>query len=304
MKNQIHTPSLLFSMIATIIISLNLLLDLSFGNDVSIFVALILISTIGIYHGAFDINKASLICKKLNLELYKFNIIYALFSLTVVALWIYFPIVLIVVFLLISAHHFGSEEYLYYKYKPSFTSSVLRGSLVIVLPLTFHFNETVHIFKAINVEINSPSIFALDSNYIILALITLSNFIFSTAKQSPKKLSKVMINIDMFILVLINFLIEPLAAFTIYFCFLHSVRNIYKVDNHYKKSIFRSNRQVLNISYLTLLIFSTVFLSLSTLLDLSSSAYNTIFIGLSALTFPHIATDIVFNRLNSRVKPS
>ena len=304
MKNTIHTPSFLFIMIATLIISFNLLLDLSFGNDISIFIALILISTIGIYHGAYDINKANLICEELNFKFYKFNIIYVLFSLTVIALWMYFPIVLIVVFLLISAHHFGSEEYLYYKYKPSFTSSVLRGSLVIVLPLTFHFNETVHIFKTINVEINSPSIFALDSNYIILALITLSNFIFSTAKQSPKKLSKVMINIDMFILVLINFLIEPLAAFTIYFCFLHSVRNIYKVDNHYKKSIFRSNRQVLNISYLTLLIFSTVFLSLFTLLDLSSSAYNTIFIGLSALTFPHIATDIVFNRLNSRVKPS
>ena len=304
MKNQIHTPSLLFSMIATIIISINLLLDLSFGNDISIFVALILISTIGIYHGAFDINKASLICKKLNLKLYKFNMIYVLFSLTVVALWIYFPFALIASILTTLSSSFGSEEYLFYKYKPTFISSLLRGLLVLILPLTFHFNETVYIFKTINIEINSPSIFALDSNYIILALITLSNFIFSTAKQSPKKLSKVMINIDMLILVLINFLIEPLAAFTIYFCFLHSARNIYKVDNHYKKSIFRSNKQVLNISYLTLMIFSTVFLYLSTHLDLSASAYNTIFIGLAALTFPHIATDIAFNRLNSRIKSS
>ena len=115
---------------------------------------------------------------------------------------------LIIVFLLLSAHHFGYEEYLFYKYKPTFISSLIRGSLVLILPLTFHFNETVYIFKTINIEINSPYIFALDSNYILLAIITLSNFIFSTAMQSPKNLSKVMINIDMLILVLINFLIE------------------------------------------------------------------------------------------------
>ena len=304
MKNQLHTPSLLFSMIAILIISSNLLLNLSLDNNITTFIALILISTIGVYHGAFDINKANHICKNLNLKPYNFNLIYILFSLTIVALWAYFPTALIAVFLLLSAHHFGSEEYLYYKFKPSFISSLLRGSLVLILPITFHFNETIYIFKTINIELNSPTIFALESNYIVLALITFNNFIFSITKESNVKLSKIMINIDMFILVLINFLIEPLAAFTIYFCFLHSVRNIYKIDNHYQKSILESNKQVFNISYLTFFIFSIVFLTLFMMFDLSASAYNTIFIGLAALTFPHIATDIVFNRITSIVKSS
>tara|TARA_Y100000768_G_scaffold382621_1_gene363323 strand:- start:2876 stop:3790 length:915 start_codon:yes stop_codon:yes gene_type:complete len=304
MRYQLYIPSLLFSTTSILVISANLFLNLTVDSSTSIFIALILISTIGIYHGAFDINKGSHICKKLNLKPYKFNLVYILLSLTIVVLWAYFPISLITVFLLLSAHHFGSEEYLYYKFKSNLIPSVLRGFLVLILPITFHFNETIYIFKTINIRLENPAIFALESNYIVLAVIIFANFIFSLSKQSNIQFNRIMINMDMFILVLLNYLIEPLAAFTIYFCFLHSARNIYKVDNTLRKSILSSNKQVLNISYLTCLIFLIVFSTLYMLADLSASAYNTIFIGLAALTFPHIATDIAFNRLSYRIKSS
>ncbi len=304
MRYQLYIPSLLFSTTSILIISANLFLNLTLDNSISTFIALILISTIGIYHGAFDINKANHICKKLNLKPYKFNLFYILLSLTIVVLWVYFPISLITTFLLLSAHHFGSEEYLYYKFKSSLIPSILRGSLVLILPITFHFNETIYIFKTINIRFEGPTVFALESNYIVLAVIIFINFIFSITKQSNIKFNRIMINMDMLILVLLNYLIEPLTAFTIYFCFLHSARNISKLDNYSRKSIFGSNKQVLHISYLTFLIFLIVFSTLYILVDLNTSAYNTIFIGLAALTFPHIATDIAFNRLVNRVKSS
>ena len=98
-------------------------------------------------------------------------------------------------------------------------------------------------------------------------------------------------------LILLNYFFDPLFAFSIYFCFLHSVRNVYKTKE------FKLNSTSINlISFITFILLIIVFSYLYNRLDLLQSLNYTIFIGLAALTFPHIATDIIYNQLNSERK--
>ena len=84
-----------------------------------------------------------------------------------------------------------------------------------------------------------------------------------------------------------------LVAFTIYFCFLHSIRHgislIYEIDN----KDFNNGFKVFTIKALPLTVITAIFCLIGLYLlnnnyDLNSSILKTIFIGLASLTFPHI----------------
>jgi Brp/Blh family beta-carotene 15,15'-monooxygenase len=83
------------------------------------------------------------------------------------------------------------------------------------------------------------------------------------------------------------------VAFTIYFCFLHSIRHsitlIYEID----KNDFKNGLQVFSQKALPLTVLTAIFCSIGLYLlnnnyDFNSSILKIIFIGLASLTFPHI----------------
>ena len=102
----------------------------------------------------------------------------------------------------------------------------------------FHFNETVTIFKflLVNNEIFYSTLGFIENNKILpigIILSTLSSIYLFLKEFEIKKLT---IFLDYFSIIILNYYLSPLLAFTIYFCFLHSIRHsitlIYEIDKN------------------------------------------------------------------------
>ena len=115
------------------------------------------------------------------------------------------------------------------------------------------------------------------------------------------ELKKFTIFLDYFSILIINYYFSPLIAFTLYFCFLHSIR-------HSITLIFELNREDLSIGIkiflkeaLPLTILTAIFCLISLYFlnnaySFDSSILKIIFIGLASLTFPHILLEYLLEK--------
>ena len=95
------------------------------------------------------------------------------------------------------------------------------------------------------------------------------------------------------IILVLNYYLSPLVAFTVYFCFLHSIRHsitlIYEIDkNDFKNGLKVFGCKALPLSVLTAIFCLIGLYILNNNYDFNSSILKIIFIGLASLTFPHI----------------
>ena len=99
---------------------------------------------------------------------------------------------------------------------------IFKGSLVITAPIFFHKNQTIEIFKSLNFNISD--FFIIESEFLYLLLI--ASFLSSIYLTFKKELDlKSILIMDWFSILILNFFLNPILAFTIYFCFLHSIRH-------------------------------------------------------------------------------
>ena len=254
--------------------------------------SLFLILSLGISHGALDHIKGKKLLKILN---YKstliFYILYILISLSVILLWVLFPKILLLAFLFVASFHFGKEdsEFINYKQKNE-VIYFFKGSLVITAPLLFHKEETLKIFNNLNFDI-SQSLFISDEFLILFILISLfTNILLSLSKQIDVKLLLMM---DFASILLLNYFLNPILAFTFYFCFLHSIRHSISLSIELNPNSVISGFRLFVKKALPLTILTGVFsfialYLLSNSYNLDSAILKIIFIGLASLTFPHI----------------
>ena len=96
-------------------------------------------------------------------------------------------------------------------------------------------------------------------------------------------------------MIVLNLIFDPLFAFCIYFCFLHSSRNLVKIYTTFTSSRTSFNKDVNIVALITFLMMGFIFVVNFQNVDFSFSINTTIFIGLLSLTFPHFITDIFYN---------
>ena len=123
-----------------------------------------------------------------------------------------------------------------------------------------------------------------------IILSTLSSVYFSLKEFEVKKLT---IFLDYFSIIILNYYLSPLIAFTIYFCFLHSIRHsitlIYEIDkNDLNNGLKVFVKKSLPLTALTAIFCLIGLYLLNNSYNLNSSIFKIIFIGLASLTFPHI----------------
>ncbi len=126
-------------------------------NNSLLLVSLLFILSIGISHGSLDHIKGKKLLKILGFKssvVFYFGYIFV--GLTTIIIWLLFPKLLLFLFLLIAAFHFGKEDSEFLNKRKNFELIYFfKGSLIIVAPLLFHKNETLSIFKSLNFDITT-----------------------------------------------------------------------------------------------------------------------------------------------------
>ena len=102
-------------------------------------------------------------------------------------------------------------------------------------------------------------------------------------------------------ILLLNYFFSPLIAFTLYFCFLHSVRHsislIATLDKkNLKKGTLKFLKKALPLTLATAILFITSVYILSNYYVLNDAILKVIFIGLASLTFPHILLEYLLEK--------
>jgi Brp/Blh family beta-carotene 15,15'-monooxygenase len=206
------------------------------------------------------------------------------------------PTSTLILFLIVASYHFGKED--------SCVGNIIRkrfigifyflkGSLVVIAPLSFHTNETLEIFKILNINIIAPH-----ENYLFIWI--LISFIANLLIVSWSNNDGFFIA-DWITIFLLNIFLSPLVAFTIYFCFLHSIRHsfslTYEIDNkNFKNGIKKFLKKALPLTLATTILFIFSVYILKNYYVLDEAILKVIFIGLASLTFPHILLEYLIEK--------
>tara|TARA_B100002019_G_C21198230_1_gene562551 strand:+ start:245 stop:1135 length:891 start_codon:yes stop_codon:yes gene_type:complete len=268
-------------------------------NNLLIF-SLFLILSLGISHGALDHLKGKKLVKKFNYKsTLSFYILYIFIGLSIIFLWLLFPKILLLAFLIVASFHFGKEdsEFISYKSNRDFIY-FLKGSLVITAPLLFHKYETLDIFNNLNFDISQSYLISDEFLCLFIIISFFANIFISSNKQIEIKSILIM---DFISILLLNYFLNPILAFTIYFCFLHSIRHSFKLSNELNKTNFINGFKEFTIKAMPLTILTAILFLISLfflknyyLLD--SAVSKVIFIGLASLTFPHILLEYLIEK--------
>ena len=257
-----------------------------------------LISTIGISHGALDNLKGNKVLKFYGIkQKYLFYLTYLILVLLVIFFWILFPLLTLSLFLLVASYHFGKEDSNFGRIKKRRFISLyflLKGSIVVVAPLIFNTEETLQIFKILNVQLTFIN------EKILISFLVLS-FLSNIFILDDKGIALA----DWFTIFALNIAFSPLLAFTIYFCFLHSIRHslslIYELNkNNFNKGFKEFIKKALPLTIITGILYLIAVFILTNSYDLDNAILKVIFIGLASLTFPHILLEYLIEKNEKR----
>jgi Brp/Blh family beta-carotene 15,15'-monooxygenase len=300
MSDKIKKINLNHSFIFFIAINIFCILIFKYSNlSISTIFCLLLILIIGVSHGSLDHIKGKKMLKLFNIKSnYIFYITYILISTTVIITWMLLPSITLIIFFIIASYHFGKEDTQFLINDSSYFTQILyflKGFLIILAPLFFHFQETIAIFKLllINNEMFYLSLNFIETNKVIqigIICSTLSSIFFFLKNFEIKKF---VIFLDYFSILILNYYLSPLLAFTVYFCFLHSIRHsislAIELDPNSVVNGFRLFiKKALPLTILTGIFSFIAMYLLKNSYNLDSTILKIIFIGLASLTFPHI----------------
>ena len=300
MDNEIKKINLTHSFIFFLFSNIFSVIIFKFNNfDISPLICLLFILTIGVSHGSLDHVKGKKLFNILNIsKISIFYFSYILIAILVIIIWIKIPFISLMCFLLVASYHFGKEDTQFLMNENSYFNQLLfflKGLLIIVAPMFFHFDETIIIFKLLLVdnEIFYSTLEFIEVNKIVPIAIILSSLSGIYLLLRKFEIKKFIIFLDYFSILVLNYYLTPLVAFTIYFCFLHSIRHsitlIYEIDkNDFKNGLKIFGQKALPLTVLTAIFCLIGLYLLNNNYDFNSSILKIIFIGLASLTFPHI----------------
>ncbi len=300
MENINFKHSIIFFNFCILISPLYLML-----NFEPIIFCLFLILILGISHGALDNIKGTKLLKLFGYKnIISFYLAYIFISLLIIIFWLIFPNTVLSLFLVVASYHFGKEDTVFSFRRKFFISECLfflKGSAVIIAPLLFKRDETNEIFRVLNFNFFEAQFFSDEFLIAMLCLSLLSSFYIS--KKENINLKSVMM-VDFLSLIILNLFLSPILAFTLYFCFLHSIRHsislIFELDNSFKTGLKKFIKKAIPLTIVTGVIFLLAIFFLNSFYKLDEAIYKVIFIGLASLTFPHILLEYLLEKNEKR----
>jgi Brp/Blh family beta-carotene 15,15'-monooxygenase len=270
-------------------------------------ICLLLVLSIGISHGALDGQKGKKLIQLYNIKTtYYFYLTYSMIGLSIVVFWLYFPATSLIIFLIIASYHFGKEDIDFLIKNKNISNLVLyflKGTLIIIAPLMFHFTETVNIFKLLLIQNENFFLFLgfIETNHILSFALLTSLLVNIYYFINNFKIMNILIFIDFLSIIILNYFLSPLIAFTIYFCFLHSFRHSISIINELDINDFKNGthifiKKAMPLTLLTAVLYVSTLYFLSNYYQLNDAILKVIFIGLASLTFPHILLEYLLEK--------
>lgn len=248
---------------------------------------------LGLPHGALDLPMAQALWPlKTVADRALFFSAYLALAGGVAALWLLAPAMGLAAFLAYSALHFSGDW--------TADGRLLRtagGLSAIGAPVLFHTAEVADIFSAF-----APTASALPIAHITATAAVFGGALALTALlRWPVRRPRALL--EMSAIWISAALLPPLLYFVVYFCLLHSVRHLVETLDALpdRQSAMRSTATIMAVSLLGAS-FALAALLTSGGLDLQTSLLRVMFIGLAALTVPHMLLVERFER--RRTPPS
>ena len=133
--------------------------------------------------------------------------------------------------------------------------------------------------------------------FIFILLSLISGIILSFNKSFE---AKSLLLMDYLSILILNYFLNPIIAFTIYFCFLHSIRHSISLIRELNKNLIKGLPVFIKKAFpLTILTIFGYVVSISILNnynEFNETIYQVIFIGLASLTFPHILLEYLIEK--------
>ncbi len=245
-------------------------------NSYTLVIPIIFISLLGLPHGALDYKLLKhLVPKKGQLAAVSG---YIALVITTVFLWILFPHLMFISFLIMSAYHFGGDWPL------NFSMRTINGFIILGLPTIFYPRDVMIIFEFL--VSSSGAIFIVDALQIVTVICGIHLIIMILFKRLSSNQC-----LEMFLLGALSSVAPPLIYFTTYFCLFHSLKHFSEISVLLNRaSPIRLLRLSLPVTVITLttgfIVLMILTKSFRELLD--QSLFQVTFIGLAALTVPHM----------------
>jgi Brp/Blh family beta-carotene 15,15'-monooxygenase len=249
-------------------------------NPPDLILIFILIFFFGVPHGALDIFYAY---KKFGTRSMKswvqFFSFYFLSIGFVLILWILCPILFLVSFLMISIFHFSGDL----SSGAPLITRTLYGAAIIVLPTFYYQDEVTRLFSYL---INAHA-----ASFITLVLHKISwLWLIGLLAASILRLKQDRLSgLEVLSATILALLVPPLLAFTVFFCLMHSVRHVLRTFAYFGD---HTKLAILGATVLPMIatgLLAIIWWQSSRNMALDGRTAQLIFVGLAALTLPHMA---------------
>lgn len=269
----------LFSATAVVAILAYLLADPGVPVVVQVSVIAVLVAVLGLPHGALD----PMIARRLGLwrtpgTLALFSLGYVALSALVVNLWLLAPVASLVAFLAISAAHFGGD----WNTGRPVIFRLLAGAALLSLPSLRNLEEVAELY----VVLAGPAAATISQVQAAAGPLLLVGLVITATVAARRRPHE---GLELVLVAAVALTTPPLVFFTVYFCLLHSARHL--------RDGFAEERRVLpRRATIVIVAGATIIPILVAIAVVATGApgalderlIQVVFIGLAALTVPHM----------------
>lgn len=254
-----------------------------------------LVLLLGMPHGAFDVLIARRLFGAAEFKGWAlFSLWYLGMSMAVVGVWIVAPTLFLCAFLIVSALHFAGDP----ANDVTRISRGLYGGAAIILPALWHGEELQRLLGLVagpdSAAFVAPVLGQLAAPW-LAATILVCMVQFRTSRLAACELAG---------LVALSVAAPPLVAFCAYFCLMHSPRHILRTLANLQAAESRQGLALAVWPTLAVLIAAALLFWLANDLPLEARVMQTVFVGLAALTLPHMALIECARRAASSAVPA
>ncbi|MET1218149.1 MAG: Brp/Blh family beta-carotene 15,15'-dioxygenase [Glaciecola sp.] len=270
--------SIAIAVVSVLLMSLGTIapqIDFSASNITAGLAVLILL--FGVPHGGLDLDLASRRWPlSTNIQKLLFCCAYLAIVAVAIGFWFALPILGLVSFMVLSVWHFGADWTDYVRVAHSRVTAVW----VLTIPALLHPQEFLSILEVLMIRGDIAQMYVTVSAFVGLTSSIFLLMVFAKHFQ-------IHFVLEVFSLAMILLYSNILVFFTAYFCLIHSARYLHRYTKHINRDTRAVSQQSSMMLLATIVLGAGLYYATGQI-GVSVSIYAWIFIGLFALTVPHM----------------